>query len=139
MQFIKILIFALSVINVTKIGCFSTTSNAAIAHNWTRTEKMDNIGIFQLQWYLEENKIVFKAIVNSRGFIALGFTYPNANYKNKFDIALAWIDDSSGNTIVLVNLFHTKSFINKRRTYASMIFFVEVFISCAVIFEMKQI
>lgn len=101
---------AFCALKITEIECFSSSSNAAIAHNWTRIEKMDNIGIFQLQWYLDDDKIVFKAIVNSRGFIALGFTYPNANYKNKFDIALAWVDDRSGNTIIMVNFVPYKDF-----------------------------
>jgi hypothetical protein len=104
----EFMILAICCIKITDIWCFSISTNAAITHNWTRTEKMDNIGIFQLQWYLEDNKIVFKAIVNSRGFVALGFTYPNAYYENKFDIALAWVDDRSGNTIVLVNIFQYK-------------------------------
>lgn len=91
------ILFAILVLKLTRIECLY--ENAPVNHNWTRIEKMDNNGIFELQWYLEEDTIVFKAIVNSRGFVALGFTYQN---NHGYDIALAWVDDRSAKANILV-------------------------------------
>lgn len=85
-----------------------------IHHNWTRIERMDPNGIFILQWHLRNNEIVFKATVNSRGFIAIGFLYQNPRF-NAYDIALSWVSDRSGKANILVSKFLQCSCSSKRK------------------------
>lgn len=73
----------------------------ALSHNWTRLESLDGNGLYVLEWHLRDQDIVFKATVNTRGFIALGFINPNVKY-NAFDLVLSWVDDRSGKANVLV-------------------------------------
>lgn len=70
-------------------------------HNWTRSEKLDQNGILNLQWYLRNNEIVFQVTLNSRGFVAIGFPYPNLRIKG-FDVVLAWVNDKTGKPNILV-------------------------------------
>jgi hypothetical protein len=81
--------------------------------NWTRSEKLDPNGILNLQWYLKNNEIVFHVILNSRGFVAIGFPYSNPQIK-KFDVVYAWVNDKTGKANILVNVAHIV-YINRRR------------------------
>lgn len=88
---------------------FCSTSSTArslypeIHHrNWTRSEKLDPNGILNLQWYLRNNDIVFQVILNSRGFVAIGFPYGNPQIKG-FDVVFAWVNDKTGKANILVN------------------------------------
>lgn len=86
-------------------GCASAgLVHPPVRHNWTRTEKMDTNGLLQFEWHLRDKEIVFKVTVNSRGFIALGFLYPNPKISG-FDMALAWIHDRTGKANILVSFF----------------------------------
>lgn len=73
-----------------------------VHHNWTRTEAMDPHRLYNLQWHVSEKEIHFKATVNTRGYIALGFIYQGVK-ATAFDLALTWVDDRSGKTNILVS------------------------------------
>ncbi|KAG5679456.1 hypothetical protein PVAND_009021 [Polypedilum vanderplanki] len=68
--------------------------------NWTRNEKLDPNGILNLQWYIRNNEIVFHVTLNSRGFVAIGFPYPNTQIKG-FDVVFAWVNDKTGKANIL--------------------------------------
>lgn len=72
--------------------------------NWTRSEKLDQNGILNLQWHLRDSEVIFNVILNSRGFVAIGFPYPNTEIKG-FDVVLAWVNDKTGKANILVYLF----------------------------------
>jgi hypothetical protein len=91
------------------VGGASALVHPPIHHNWTRTEKMDPNGLLQFEWHLRDKEIVFKVTVNSRGFVAIGFLYPNPKISG-FDMALAWIHDRTGKANILVS-FSTRSCI----------------------------
>lgn len=82
-----------------------SSSILPLHHNWTRSEKMDPNGILHLQWHIKNMEIVFKATVNSRGFVAIGFVYENPEF-SFLDIALAWVDDRSNKVNILVSFNH---------------------------------
>jgi hypothetical protein len=85
------------------VGCaYSALVHPPVHHNWTRTEKMDPNGLLQFEWHLRDKEIVFKVTVNSRGFVAIGFLYPNPKISG-FDMALAWIHDRTGKANILVS------------------------------------
>lgn len=88
----------------------SSAVHPAVHHNWTRIEKMDPNGLLQFQWHLRDKEIVFKVTVNSRGFIAIGFLYPNPKISG-FDMALAWIHDRTGKANILVSEARSSSFL----------------------------
>ena len=69
--------------------------------NWTRSEKLDENGILNLKWHLRNNEIVFQVILNSRGFVAIGFPYQNPRIKG-FDVVFAWVNDKTGKANILV-------------------------------------
>ncbi|KAL7052495.1 hypothetical protein ACKWTF_004876 [Chironomus riparius] len=68
--------------------------------NWTRSEKLDQNGILNLQWYIRDSEVIFNVILNSRGFVAIGFPYPNTQIKG-FDVVLAWVNDKTGKANIL--------------------------------------
>lgn len=70
-------------------------------HNWTRSEKLDPNGIFNLQWHIRNNEIVFEVTLNSRGFFALGFPYSDSRIKG-FDSVFGWVNDKTGRAQILV-------------------------------------
>lgn len=70
--------------------------------NWTRSEKLDPNGILNLQWHIRNNEIIFHVILNSRGFVAIGFPYANPQIKG-FDVVFAWVNDKTGKANILVN------------------------------------
>lgn len=86
---------------LAKIGSMLCSSYPPLHHNWTRSEKMDPNGILQMQWHLRDKEIVFRVTVNSRGFVAIGFLYPNPKISG-FDMALAWVHDRTGKANILV-------------------------------------
>lgn len=88
----------------TIINAEASSSFPAVHHNWTRSESMDQNGLLNLEWRVRDKEIIFKATVNSRGFIAIGFVYQNIKI-TAFDLALAWIDDRSGKANILVSLY----------------------------------
>lgn len=71
---------------------------------WFRTEILDGNGLFILDWRKTAKDIIFRATVNTRGFIGLGFSYKSEKIGDA-DIILAWIDDRTGVPNVLVNIF----------------------------------
>jgi hypothetical protein len=79
----------------------SILSSPTIHHNWTRSEKMDANGIFNLQWHIRDKDIVFKVTVTRRHFVAIGFLYQNPKFSG-FDMALAWIHERTGKANILV-------------------------------------
>lgn len=88
----------------------TTYKYPAIHHvNWTRSEKLDQNGILTLQWYVRESEVIFHVILNSRGFVAIGFPYSNSQIKG-FDVVLAWVNDKTGKANILVNFFFCASF-----------------------------
>lgn len=70
---------------------------------WFRTEILDGNGLFVLDWRKTSKEIIFRATVNTRGFIGLGFSYKSEKVGDA-DIILAWIDDRTGEPNVLVNI-----------------------------------
>lgn len=68
---------------------------------WFRTEILDGNGLFVLDWRKTEKDIIFRATVNTRGYIGLGFSYKSEKIGDA-DIILAWIDDRTGEPNVLV-------------------------------------
>lgn len=70
---------------------------------WFRSEVLDGNGLFVLDWRKTEKDIIFRATVNTRGYIGLGFSYKSEKIGDA-DIILAWIDDRTGEPNVLVNI-----------------------------------
>lgn len=77
---------------------------------WFRTEILDGNGLFVLDWRIIGKDIIFRATVNTRGFIGLGFSYKSEKVSDA-DIILAWIDDRTGVANVLVNYNKTSPYI----------------------------
>lgn len=69
---------------------------------WFRTEILDGNGLFILDWRKTTKDIIFRATVNTRGYIGIGFSYKSEKISDA-DIILAWIDDRTGEPNVLVN------------------------------------
>ena len=95
-----------------------------LSHNWTRSESLDGNGLYILEWRLKEQDIVFKATVNTRGFIALGFMNPNVKF-SAFDLVLTWLDDRSGKANILVSIFR-----NAKNKHLFYILFIKHYIFC---------
>lgn len=90
---------------VVLVFCGLVRPSSVIHHKWTRTEIMDKNRLFVLDWWVENHKeIVFRATVNTRGFIGLGFSKKTGNMAGA-DLVLAWVDDRTGKPNVLVSLF----------------------------------
>lgn len=69
---------------------------------WFRSEILDGNGLFILDWKKTAKDIIFRATVNTRGFIGIGFSYKSEKIGDA-DIVLAWVDDRTGEPNVLVN------------------------------------
>lgn len=69
---------------------------------WFRTEILDGNGLFILDWRKTTKDIIFRATVNTRGYIGIGFSYKSEKIADA-DIILAWVDDRTGEPNVLVN------------------------------------
>ncbi|XP_055310996.1 MOXD1 homolog 1 [Sitodiplosis mosellana] len=67
---------------------------------WFRTEILDGNGLFVLDWKKTPKDIIFRATVNTRGYVGLGFSYKSEKI-GESDIILAWIDDRTGEPNVL--------------------------------------
>lgn len=98
----SILLIALKFILCSSSSATQSSYPEIHHRNWTRSEKLDPNGILNLQWYLRNNEIVFQVILNSRGFVAIGFPYPNPRIKG-FDVVFAWVNDKTGKANILVN------------------------------------
>lgn len=83
--------------------------SAQHSNNWLRTESLDGNGLFLLDWRKSGKDIVFRATVNTRGYIGLGFSYKSDRIGDA-DIILAWVDDRTGEPNVLVSKLGTISF-----------------------------
>lgn len=94
-----------TILALKNISCVvPTTTYQPVQHELKRSEKLILPGILTLNWRLRDNSsIVFEVIVNSKGFVALGFSFPN-DYIRESDIALIWIDDQSRKPNILVSL-----------------------------------
>lgn len=94
----------LTLLAVKNVSSVPTTTYQPVQHELKRSEKLILPGILTLNWRLRDNSsIVFEVIVNSKGFVALGFSFPNDNIRDS-DIALIWIDDHSRKPNILVSL-----------------------------------
>lgn len=69
---------------------------------WFRTEILDGNGLFILDWRKTTKDIIFRATVNTRGYIGIGFSYKSEKVADA-DIILAWVDDRTGEPNVLVS------------------------------------
>lgn len=78
--------------------------NNHLAKKWFRSETLDGNGLYELEWKIVENDIVFRATVNTRGYIGLGFSYKTGIIGDA-DIILAWVDDRTGQPTVLVSFY----------------------------------
>lgn len=76
---------------------------------WFRTEILDGNGLFILDWKKTTKDIIFRATVNTRGYIGLGFSYKSEKI-GESDIILAWVDDRTGEPNVLVNIINLETF-----------------------------
>lgn len=77
--------------------------NGVHASKWFRTEILDGNGLFVLDWRKTGKDIVFRATVNTRGYIGIGFSYKSEKIGDA-DVIIAWIDDRTGEPNVLVNI-----------------------------------
>lgn len=68
---------------------------------WFRTEVLDGNGLFVLDWRKSGKDIMFRATVNTRGYIGIAFSYKSEKIADA-DIILAWVDDRTGEPNVLV-------------------------------------
>lgn len=68
---------------------------------WFRTEVLDGNGLFVLDWRKSGKDIIFRATVNTRGYIGIAFSYKSEKIADA-DIILAWVDDRTGEPNVLV-------------------------------------
>lgn len=82
----------------------SAHTGGATHTKWFRTEILDGNGLFILDWRKTTKDIIFRATVNTRGYIGIGFSYKSEKITDA-DIILAWIDDRTGEPNVLVNIF----------------------------------
>nr|XP_036230713.1 MOXD1 homolog 1 [Bactrocera oleae] len=79
----------------------TATSNVSFGMhhtNWRRIEMMDANGLYWLEWWLKgttSKEIHFRATVNTRGFIGLGFARKYPRMANA-DLVLLWVDDRTG-------------------------------------------
>lgn len=81
-----------------------STHNSGTHTKWFRSEILDGNGLFILDWRKTAKDIIFRATVNTRGYIGIGFSYKSENIVDA-DIILAWIDDRTGEPNVLVNIY----------------------------------
>lgn len=72
-------------------------------HGWFRSESLDGNGLYVLDWKVVNKDIVFRVTANTRGYIGLGFSHKSERVSES-DIALAWIDDRTGEATVLVSV-----------------------------------
>lgn len=84
---------------------------------WFRTEILDGNGLFVLDWKKTAKDIIFRATVNTRGYIGLGFSYKSENI-GESDIILAWVDDRTGEPNVLVNIMYNSKTSSKTKKQA---------------------
>lgn len=70
---------------------------------WFRSETLDGNGLYLLDWKIIDKDIVFRATVNTRGYIGLGFSLKSGKVSES-DIVLAWVDDHTNEPTVLVRL-----------------------------------
>lgn len=86
----------------------TATSNVSFGMhhtNWRRIEMMDANGLYWLEWWLKgttSKEIHFRATVNTRGFIGLGFARKYPRMANA-DLVLLWVDDRTGKANALVS------------------------------------
>jgi hypothetical protein len=99
----KIISYIVLVLVLNLKNAYSFSYPAQNHTNWTRSEKLDPNGIFNLQWHTRDNEIVFRVTLNSRGFVAIGFPYPNVQIKG-YDVVYAWVNDKTGKANILVSL-----------------------------------
>jgi hypothetical protein len=97
------LLFVFSLLSLWSGEISSIPVATPVRHNWTRTEIMDQNGLYILEWHLENKDIIFTATVNTRGFIGLGFSYKHNRMTNA-DLVLAWVDDRTGKPNILVSI-----------------------------------
>lgn len=94
---------ALCWITILLFGYHTATANALHNnHKWMRTEVMDGNGLYVLDWKVHGKEIIFRATVNTRGFIGLGFSKKTGKMINA-DLVLAWVDDRTGKAHIVVN------------------------------------
>lgn len=79
-----------------------STHSGGTHTKWFRTEILDGNGLFILDWRKTTKDIIFRATVNTRGYIGIGFSYKSEKIADA-DIILAWVDDRTGEPNVLVN------------------------------------
>lgn len=72
------------------------------AKKWFRSETLDGNGLYELEWKIVDSDIVFRATVNTRGYIGLAFSHKSEKVGDA-DIILAWVDDRTGQPTVLVS------------------------------------
>lgn len=91
------------------------------AHSkWFRTEILDGNGLFILDWRKTTKDIIFRATVNTRGYIGIGFSYKSEKIADA-DIILAWVDDRTGEPNVLVNILTHNIAGDLRKSFPSFI------------------
>lgn len=92
--------------STTSTATTATNVSLGIHHtNWRRSEMMDANGLYWLEWWLKgttSKEIHFRATVNTRGFIGLGFARKNPRMANA-DLVLLWVDDRTGKANALVS------------------------------------
>lgn len=95
-------IFSAIVICNEEASAYASTLYHPVQHELKRSEKLISPGILTLNWKLLDNvTIIFEVIANSKGFIALGFSYPDDKHRDT-DIVLIWVDDNSKKPNILV-------------------------------------
>lgn len=70
---------------------------------WLRSESLDGNGLYWLDWKVVNKDIVFRITANTRGYVGLGFS-KKSEKAGDADIALAWVDDRTGEATVLVSI-----------------------------------
>lgn len=75
-----------------------------LTKKWFRSETLDGNGLYELNWKIVDKDIIFRATVNTRGYIGLGFSYKSHRIGDA-DIILAWVDDRTGQATVLVSFY----------------------------------
>lgn len=70
---------------------------------WTHSENLDKNGSVILRWQPRHQEILFRVEARTRGYVGFGFS-PDGKMENA-DIVIAWVEDHTKKSFLLVSFF----------------------------------
>lgn len=70
--------------------------------SWTHSESLDKNGSVVLRWQPRHQEILFRVEARTKGYVGIGFS-PDGKMENA-DIVLAWVEDSTNRSFLMVSL-----------------------------------